>query len=153
MLRGWCDLRWQDFYQGIIIFCHPTITRLFQKSIWMKLFVLIIFKVRGRYNHGTTMSTAGIIKGTLCVLFFLVNHPTIFEFVGNVKFVHEESLKKHLCKEDKYRIDIEPYKSETKSRVYVYTCFFCQMIHSDPKAFHEHLAWHCLNVPCDICKT
>ena len=84
---------------------------------------------------------------------FLVNHPTIFEFVGNVKFVHEESLKKHLCKEDKYRIDIEPYKSETKSGVYIYTCFFCQMIHSDPKAFHEHLAWHCLNVPCDICKT
>ena len=84
---------------------------------------------------------------------FLVNHPTIFESLGNVKFVHEESLKKHLCKEDKYRIDIEPYKSETKSGVYIYTCFFCQMIHSDPKAFHEHLAWHCLNVPCDICKT
>ena len=70
MLRGWCDLGWQDFYQGIIIFCHPTITRLFQKSKWMKLFVLIIFKVRGRYNHGTILSIAGIVKGTLCVLVF-----------------------------------------------------------------------------------
>lgn len=72
---------------------------------------------------------------------------------GKVKFIQEESLKKHLCKDDSYRIDIEPYKSESKPGAPVYTCFFCQMIHSEAKAFHDHLAWHCLNLPCDVCKT